>query len=79
MPFLLGKEGGGRGGVLEIAHLLPACPPPHRPSRKPGVRSDRVVRPAGTLPPFPPIPPVSPTHADNKRSQNDPKMILVSF
>ena len=31
------------------------------------------------LPPFPPSPPVSPTHADHKRSQNDPKMILVSF
>ena len=27
----------------------------------------------------PPSPPVSPTHADHKRSQNDPKMILVSF
>ena len=29
--------------------------------------------------PFPPNPPVSPTDADHKRSQNDPKMILVSF
>ena len=55
---------------------------PQHPSRKPGVRLRRDVRPAGMLlcPTLsPPNPPVTPTRADHERSQNNPKMILETF
>ena len=83
--FSFGKGGrlwNGGGGVCSGNCTPPTC------------MSPPIVPPAGwtglfgplertCLPPFPPNPPVSPTHADHKRSQNDPKndigIILVSF
>ena len=51
--FSFGKGGEvvaglGGGGVWKL-HTSHLHVPPHRPSRKPGVRLDRVVRPAGTF------------------------------
>ena len=82
--FSFGKGGrlrqAGRG-VLEIAHLPLACPPPSSlPQAWCQVGQGCSARwNAPVSHPLPLSPPVSPTHADHKRSQNDPKMILVSF
>ena len=72
------RQGGNGGGVLEIAHLGPACPLPL-------ILLCQVAQGCSAhcnVPvsnPFSPSPPVSPTRADHKRSQNNTKMILVSF
>ena len=62
-------EGGGvlRGGDLQV--------PPIGPSRKPGVRLDRVVRPAGTLL-SPTLSPQTLPCPQRTLTTNDPKTFL---
>ena len=84
--FFLEKGGGcgkvGVGAVFWKSRTSHLHVPPHPPSRKPGVRLQRVVRPAGTLlcPTLSPQTLTCPLmRADHKRSQNNPIVILVSF
>ena len=79
VPFLLGKQGGcgrvGVGAVFWKLHTSHLHVPPHHPSRKPGVRLDRVVRPAGTLL-SPTLSPQALPCPQRTLTTNDPKTIL---